>query len=260
MPIPPDGEINYTIDDYAWPWETPESILCVHGVAEGTRAWVRWVPYLARLGRVVRMDQRGYGDSTPMAADFAWNLNQLADDVVRLVERVAPEGLHLIGAKIGGPVVTRAATRRPDLIKTLILVGTPIKGPEEHEWLAMVERDGVRAWAEQTMEARLEGMSDAAKAWWVDMMAETPQSTLIGFFRFVSSIDVSGDLAKIACPTLVIGSDNPRRPIQDARDWQEIIPNSTLALVPGKGYHAAATQAAKCATLTADFIARHQND
>ena len=195
-----------------------------------------------------------------MAADFAWNLNQLADDVVHLVERVAPEGLHLIGAKIGGPVVTRAATRRPDLIKTLILVGTPIKGLEEHEWLAMVERDGVRAWAERTMEARLEGMSDAAKAWWVDMMAETPQSTLIGFFRFVSSIDVSGDLAKIACPTLVIGSDNPRRPIQDARDWQEIIPNSTLALVPGKGYHAAATQAAKCATLTADFIARHQND
>ena len=131
MPIPPDGEINYVVDDFAWPWETPESILCVHGVAEGTRAWVRWVPYLARLGRVVRMDQRGYGDSTPMAEDFAWNLDQLADDVVRLIELVAPEGLHLIGAKIGGPVVTRAATRRPDLIKTLTLVGTPIKGPEE---------------------------------------------------------------------------------------------------------------------------------
>jgi pimeloyl-ACP methyl ester carboxylesterase len=122
----------------------------------------------------------------------------------------------------------------------------------------MVERDGVRAWAEKTMEARLEGMSDAAKDWWIDMMAETPQSTLIGFFRFVSSIDVRDDLAKIACPTLVIGSDNPRRPIQDTRDWQESIPNSELALVPGPGYHAATTQAAECATLTADFIAQHR--
>ena len=165
MPLPPFCQINYTIDDYAWLWESPDSILCVHGVAEGTRAWVRWRA-LPGFGyrRVVRMDQRGYGDSTPMAADFAWNLNQLADDEVRLVERVAPEGLHRIGAKISGPVVTRAATCCPDLIKTLILVGTPIKGPEEHEWLAMVERDGVRFWAEQTMEARLEGMSDAAKA------------------------------------------------------------------------------------------------
>jgi 3-oxoadipate enol-lactonase len=108
------------------------------------------------------------------------------------------------------------------------------------------------------MDARLKGMSDAAKDWWIGMMADTPQSTLVGFFRFVSSIDVRDDLAKISCPTLVIGSDNARRPIKVTRDWQEQIPGSKLALVPGEGYHAAATQALECAALTADFIAQHQ--
>jgi len=257
LPIPQDGEINFVVDNFAWPWDTPETILCVHGLAECTRAWVRWVPYLARLGCVVRMDQRGFGDSSPMPEDYPWSLDVLADDVVRMIETVAPEGAHLIGGKIAGPVTIRAATRRPDLVKTLTLVGTPIVGPSEDAWISTVEEKGVRAWAAATMDVRLEGMTDAAKAYWIDMMAATPQSTILGFFRFVTSIDVHDDLAKICCPTLVIASDNIRRPIQETRDWQEKIPHSVLALVPGTGYHAAATEAVECAKLTSGFIAKH---
>ena len=29
LPIPPDGEINFVVDNFAWPWDTPETIpLC----------------------------------------------------------------------------------------------------------------------------------------------------------------------------------------------------------------------------------------
>ncbi|MEK9724267.1 MAG: hypothetical protein VW405_12415, partial [Rhodospirillaceae bacterium] len=79
---------------------------------------MRWVPYLARLGHVVRMDLRGFGASTPMPEDFAWSLDALADDVARLIAATAPDGAHLVAAKIAGPVRIRAATRRPDLVKT----------------------------------------------------------------------------------------------------------------------------------------------
>lgn len=256
LPIPPDGEINYTLDNFAWPWDTPETILCVHGLAESTRAWVRWVPYLARLGCVVRMDQRGFGDSSPMPEDFQWSLDTLADDVARLIEAVAPEGVHLIGGKIAGPVTIRAATRRPELVKSLTLVGTPIVGPSEDAWIDTVAEKGVREWAAATMDARLEGMSDAAKAYWIDMMAATPRSTILGFFRFVTSIDAHDDLTKISCPTLVIATDNVRRPIEKTRDWQETIPHSELAVAPGGGYHAAATEAVACAKFASDFIAK----
>ena len=260
MPIlrVPDGaEINYVVDRFAWPWETPETILCVHGLAESTKAWVPWIPYLARLGAVVRMDQRGFGESSPMAEDFAWSLDMMAGDVIRIIEAVSPEGAHVVGAKIAGPVTIRAATRRPDLIKTLTLVGTPIKGPSEDKWISTVEENGVRPWAEGTMDVRLEGMSDEAKAYWTDMMAATPKSTILGFFRFVTTIDVEDDLAKIRCPTLVIASDNVRRPIQETEAWQKTIPNSEISVVPGSGYHAAATEAVFCAKATSAFIAKH---
>jgi 3-oxoadipate enol-lactonase len=257
LSVEPDAEIDYVIDDFSWPWETPESILCVHGLAECSRAWVKWVPYLARHGRVIRMDLRGFGRSTPMPLDYRWSLDRLADDVAALIEREAPEGLHLIGAKIAGPVTIRCALRHPALVKTLTLVGTPLVGPSEAAWLERIEKQGVRVWAEGTMDRRLEGMSAAAKQCWTDMMAETPLSTHLGFCHFVESIDVTGDLAKIPCPTLVIGSDNKARPIAETRQWQQKIANSELAAVPGTGYHAATTEAQECATAAADFIARH---
>ena len=150
----------------------------------------------------------------------------------------------------------RAATRHPHLVKSLSLIGTPVVGPTEPEWLAVVEEKGVRAWAEMTMDERLKGMPQAMKDWWIETMAATARSTQIGFSKFVSSIDATGDLARISCPTLVIASDNPRRSIQVTKDWQQQIKGSELVTVGGDGYHAAATEAVSCAEATADFISR----
>jgi pimeloyl-ACP methyl ester carboxylesterase len=107
------------------------------------------------------------------------------------------------------------------------------------------------------MDARLEGMSRAAKDWWIGMMAATPRSTMLGFLRYVASIDVRADLPQLTRPTLVISSDSARRPIETVKAWQRQIPDSQLAEAPGAGYHAAATEADACAEATAAFIAAH---
>jgi 3-oxoadipate enol-lactonase len=86
-------------------------------------------------------------------------------------------------------------------------------------------------------------------------MAATPRSTMLGFLRFVSSIDVRDDLPKLRCPVLVVTSDSPRRPIATVAAWQKTIPNSRLVTVPGDGYHAAATEPDACAKALAAFIA-----
>lgn len=192
-----------------------------------------------------------------MPLNHDWSLDQLADDVAALMEKEAPNGLHLVGAKIAGPVTIRCALRYPKLVKTLILVGTRLVGPSEAPWLDRIDAEGVRVWAEGTMDRRLEGMSATAKRCWTDMMAATPLSTHLGFCHFVETIDITGDLAKIVCPTLVIESDKKARPIAETCAWQQEIANSELVAVPGTRYHAAATEAEECATAAAEFIARH---
>ncbi|MEQ8195816.1 MAG: alpha/beta fold hydrolase, partial [Rhodospirillales bacterium] len=98
LSIQPDAALHYVIDDYSWPWETPETVLCVPGLAECNEVWARWVPYLARHARVLRMDQRGMGGSSAMPEDYPWSLDGLADDVAALIEKESPGGAHLIGA------------------------------------------------------------------------------------------------------------------------------------------------------------------
>jgi len=255
--VMPAADLHYVIDDFTDPWTQPETVLLVHGLAECTEAWRAWVPHLARHFRVIRLDQRGFGKSTPMREDFRWSVDTLAGDLSAIVDRLAPEGVHLVAAKVAGPIAVRTARTWPGKIRSLTLVGTPVVGPTQPDWLAQVEQDGVGAWARTTMDARLDGMSREAKNWWIEMMAATPRSTMLGFLRFVSSIDVRDDLPLIQCPTLVISSDSARRPIATVTAWQSLIPNSTLVQVAGSGYHAAATQADDCAAATAKFIASH---
>jgi pimeloyl-ACP methyl ester carboxylesterase len=255
LSVKPDAEINCLVDGFTDPWGEPETVLLVHGLAESSAVWWAWMPHLVRCWRVARIDQRGFGKSTPMPEDFKWSVDVLADDIGQVIREISPKGVHLVGAKIAGPVVIRAARRHPELIKTLSLIGVPVQGPKEAEWLATVEKEGVRAWAAATMDARLAGMSRAMKDWWIDLMAATPRSTMLGFLRFVSRIDVRDDLPRLRCPVLVVTSDSPRRPVASVAEWQKKIPNARLVTVAGDGYHAAATEPDACAGAVAAFIA-----
>lgn len=257
LPIPPYGQIHYRIDDFIRPWEQADTVCCVHGFCESSLAWNPWVPVLGQSLRVVRHDQRGFGRSSAMPNDFPWSIDVLADDLARLIETVAVGPVHIVGAKIGGPVTVRAAAKRPDLVKTLTLCSTPIKGPDGVPVGKLMAEQGMRAYAETSMGPRLAGMPQEAVDFWIDLMASTALSTAIGFMNNVSKIDVTADLAKLECPTLVITVDSPKRPIEDTKRWQATIPNSELVVIESDSYHLSVTEADTCAALTAEFIGKH---
>ena len=63
----PSGvRLFYHEDNYTDAWRTSPTIVFVHGFAESSEVWRGWVPYFARRYRVVRLDLRGFGRSTPM--------------------------------------------------------------------------------------------------------------------------------------------------------------------------------------------------
>ena len=72
LDLPPDLRMFYTIDDHTDAWNEAETVVFVHGFCESTEAWQQWVPHFSRKYRVIRYDQRGFGQS---GVD---NLNQRA--------------------------------------------------------------------------------------------------------------------------------------------------------------------------------------
>ncbi len=251
--------LHYAIDDYTDPWRQPATIVLVHGFAESSDAWRAWVPLLARRYRVLRADQRGFGRSTPMPEDYVWSLDTLAGDLAALIAHAGGAPVHLIGAKIGATVAAHFAATYPDRVKTLTLIGLPVKGPKSRaDWLAYAREHGARAWARMTMEERLgHDIPPAMIEGWSDLMGNTPLSTLLGFMAAVSGFDISADLPRIACPVLALTSDSPRHPVAEAETWRKLLKQSELAVIPGDGYHASAVQPAACAAAVLQFIARH---
>jgi pimeloyl-ACP methyl ester carboxylesterase len=262
LQLSPGVEMHYTVDDYTDPWRTPETILMLHGNAEAGAAWYRWVPQLARDFRVVRPDMRGFGASTPMQRDFAWTFDQLIADYVQLMGTLGIERFHLVGAKLGGTVARAFAAREPDRVLTLTVIGTPRPdrpgGDKLPALLKEIEQGGVAAWAGKNMAGRL-GSDFPAEglAWWTKFMARTQLSTQLGFQRDIAYADISADIPKIRCPTLVITTEESGlATIEENRRWQSRIPDSELLVMPGNSYHVAASDPERCAQAMLDFIDR----
>lgn len=266
MPIfrsAPDLEQHYLVDDFTDPWTKPETILLLHGCAESGLVWYAWMPHLARRFRVVRPDMRGFGQSTPMHRDYVWTLDALIDDYCRLMDHLGIDRFHLVAAKIGGTIARAFAARRPQRVKTLTVIGTPQvprPGAEKvPELIKEFDEHGAEHWARRTMDGRLGNRFPPEGAeWWTKFMGRTATSTLVGFNRGINYADIRPDLPKIQCPTLVITSEESGLgTVERTRAWQQMIPDSTLLVVPGNSYHVAASDPDVCAKATLDFIAKN---
>src|SRR2546426_10664577 len=125
-----DGyRLYWRVDDFTDPWTSAPTVLLIHGFAETSEAWRAWVPHLARDYRVLRIDRRGFGKSDPMPVDFPWSLDRMVDDTVSFIEAHAAGGTRIIAGKIATPLSIRLAVRRPELVKSLVLVGRPAAAP-----------------------------------------------------------------------------------------------------------------------------------
>jgi 3-oxoadipate enol-lactonase len=258
-----DLDMHYEVDDFTDPWLKPDTILMLHGNAESGLAWYAWVPKLARHYRVVRPDMRGFGQSTPMPREHHWTLDRLIEDFCLLMDHLGIDRFHLIGAKIGGTVARAFAARRPERVKTLTVVGTPPPlrpGAAEKvpELIRDFEAHGVEHWALQNMGNRLgSAFPREGFEWWTKFMGRTALSTQLGFMGTIACADIRADVPRIACPTLVITTEESGlASVDQTRAWQEQIPDSELLVLPGNSYHVAATHADRAAEAALDFIER----
>lgn len=255
-----DCKLYYAIDDHTDPWTRPDTVLFVHGFTECTEAWRAWVPHFSRRYRMVRIDQRGFGQSGAVPKNYPLTTELYVDDLARVIRHVAGGPVHVVGGKSGGISVMMLAAMRPELVKTITVACSPVTPPNAAGWIEEIERTSVRSWARRTQRERMGSrMPDAGIEWWSDMMGRTAVSTFHAYMRWVGRIDIREDIKAIRCPALVIGTDTARRGKAVFESWQKTIPGSELAMLPMDGYHAAGTDPDATARVVLDFIARHSS-
>ena len=185
-----------------------------------------WSPLFKRLSQThhfIRYDERGCGLSDWDVEEISFD--KFVEDLESVVEATGLERFPLLGISQGAAVSIRYAALYPERVSKLVLFGAYDQGwrhlapPEE-----VREREAVMVLTEtgwgmdnpiyRHMFSRT-FMPDASpdELNWFDEFQRLTTSSVnaVQFLEAFSSIDVSDDLAKIECPTLVVHSRGDMR-------------------------------------------------
>jgi 3-oxoadipate enol-lactonase len=111
--------------------------------------WEANLPALEAHFRVVRYDTRGHGRSPVPSGPYS--IDDLADDVVALLDRLEVDTAHFVGLSLGGMTGMRLAARNPDRVDRLVALCTGARLTPSvgwHDRATTVRSQGMQAVAE----------------------------------------------------------------------------------------------------------------
>ncbi|WP_033294751.1 3-oxoadipate enol-lactonase [Amycolatopsis jejuensis] len=214
-------------------------VVLSNSIGSDHRMWEPQVAPLAERGfRVVRYDTRGHGASPVPPGPY--DLADLGGDVLGLLDDLDVDRAHFVGLSLGGMVGMWLGTQVPDRLVSLTLCCTSAQlGPPE-------------MWAERARTVRAEGTAAVAEAGvgrWVtpayaqahpdrvaylrEMIEAQPDEGYAACCAAIERMDLTGDLAKISVPALVIaGAEDPSTPAEPhGRIIADGIPDARLEIV-----------------------------
>lgn len=103
-----------------------EPVVLLHGFPEFWYGWRHQISVLADSGlRLIVPDQRGYNTSDKPRWAAAYGLDELASDVVGLLDSTGHERAAIVGHDWGGVVAWWVAARHPERVKRLAILNAP---------------------------------------------------------------------------------------------------------------------------------------
>jgi len=187
--------------------------------------------------RVLRYDARAHGRSTgtDREADYGWDA--LADDLLALLDRVAPgESVHGVGPSMGTGTLLHAAVADRRRFTSLTLVTPPTawkrrraQGDLYRANADLVERGGIAAFVALGDTAPVPpALADAPET-----RPAVPPELLPTVLRGAAATDLPKPkkIHRIEAPTLILAWTGDRtHPLKTARTLRELIPDSRLVV------------------------------
>ncbi len=159
---------------------TGRPIVLVHAGIADSRMWDDQMAAFAPEFKVVRYDLRGFGQSSIPPAEYAHH-----DDLLGLLRALDIPSAILVGASMGGDVVTALALEHPEAVDALILVNSLVGTAERSDNL----RAGWQAVDAAFAAGDIEGAIEQELRMWVDGPARSPEAVDPGVRERVRVMD-----------------------------------------------------------------------
>lgn len=171
--------------------------------------WDPQMPTLLRQFRVLRCDTRGHGQSS--ATPGPYSIEQLAGDVVALLDELKLESVDFCGLSMGGQTGMWLALNAPTRLKRLVLSNTAAKIGTPEIWNTRIEavrKRGMNSISTAVMErwfsADFRAKSPDAVAAAKQMLEGANPESYIANCAAVRDYDARKAITAIRIPTLVI--------------------------------------------------------
>ena len=225
-----------------------EPLLFSHGLLWSCRMFDNQVAVFKDHYRCIAWDHRGQGQSEVTADGY--DMDTLYEDAVALIEALDVGPVHFAGLSMGGFVGMRLAARRPDLVKSLILMETtadpePQENHRKYKMLNFVARWlSMRLVAGSVMSIMFgqKFLTDpnrtAQRAEWRLRLLNNDR---IGISRAVSGVvnrqGIYDEIDKITAPTLIMVGDQDVATVPEKSERIHAkVPNSQLVMISGAGH------------------------
>ncbi|WP_409462533.1 alpha/beta fold hydrolase [Amycolatopsis sp. GA6-003] len=227
-----------------------EPVLLLAPAATRANVWQLYqTPALVSGGyRVLSYDTRGTNKEFSPAGEY--RLADLAADAAWVIREAGHGPCHLVGASLGAMTAQLLASLRPDLVRSLTLLGTRARTPAFTEALIRAVAGAAR---DNTVSAEYSAASTLSQLFapetllddgfahdWLELMTMFPIRGDGVAQQYLSTLvhDEHADaLATIGCPALVVSFEHDLlMPSALVREVAEAIPDARYREIPGTGH------------------------
>ncbi len=255
--------LHYEVIDIAAPWhDRPPTILFHHGIGADSGIWTDWVHALADRYRLVRFDMRGFGRSDVPAADFAWSMRLLVDDVLSVADAVEAPSFHFVGESMGGTIGLRAALDHPGRFASVTLSNAAHFGGSIQKveiWRRLIDERGMQGWSDQFMLDRFHDGALAADrhAWFARQQAAGSRNSVLNAVALLVGADLRPELGALRPPVLLLHpDDSPFIPVSVVRDLHARLRDAELQVFAHARHGLPFSHGRECAAALRGFLER----
>ena len=234
-------------------------VVFANSLGTDLRVWEPVLPYLPAGFRYIRYDKRGHGLSDSLPGP--WRIEDLADDLAGLLDRLGVRSAAVVGLSVGGLIAQALAARWPDLVRVLVLSGTAPKIGTAEAWadrIAAVESQGIAAIADAILERWFSPRfraEEPALALWRNMLTRSPVAGYVATCGAIRDADLTESTRTLRLPVLaMVGSADGSTPPDLVAAMAAMIPGARIEIIPDAGHLPGVERPAAVARLIADFL------
>lgn len=221
-------------------------VIMAHSLGCNLKMWEPQLAILEKDFHVVRLDMRGHGLSDAPLGPYT--LDELADDVISVMDKQDITQAHWVGLSIGGMFGQSLLLRYPQRFLSAVLCDTMSQLPDGamkvwDERIAKVESDGLAAIKQGTLERWFTPsfLADPDQQAAVKNVAgQIDQATDAGYLgccRAITQLNFIDRLSEIKTKVLlIVGAQDLATPVSESEQMHKRLPDSELVILPNAAH------------------------